>query len=70
MIRLEARNGQRVQRVIGNKVRILEAQVRGLTPQQLMLALGTQRQVNRQLGTILIEQGLVSADDIKKFLKS
>jgi len=41
-----------------------------LTPQQLMLALGTQRQVNRQLGTILIEQGVVSADDIKKVLKS
>jgi adsorption protein B len=41
-----------------------------LTPQQLMLALGTQRTVTRQLGTILIEQGAVTAEDIKNVLKS
>lgn len=41
-----------------------------LTPQQLMLALGSQRTQNRQLGTILIEQGVVSETDIKDVMKS
>jgi adsorption protein B len=36
-----------------------------ITPQQLMLALGTQRTVTRQLGTILIEQGAISKEDLK-----
>lgn len=41
-----------------------------LTPQQLMLALGTQRHVYRPLGTILMEQGSVTEVDIKKVLDS
>ncbi|MBC8090012.1 MAG: hypothetical protein H7Z40_22355 [Phycisphaerae bacterium] len=41
-----------------------------LTPQQLMLALGSQRNQHRQLGTILIEQGVVTETDIKEVLRS
>lgn len=41
-----------------------------LTPQQLMLALGNQRNQHRQLGTILIEQGVVTETDIKEVLRS
>jgi adsorption protein B len=39
-----------------------------LTPQQLMLALGTQRALYRPLGEILVEQGNVSAADVRQAL--
>ncbi|MDQ6612607.1 MAG: phage adsorption protein NrfB [Gemmatimonadota bacterium] len=39
-----------------------------LTPQQLMLALGTQRTVHRPLGEILVEQGSVTSADVKAAL--
>ena len=39
-----------------------------LTPQQLLLALGTQRTVHRPLGEILVEQGSVTSADVKAAL--
>jgi adsorption protein B len=39
-----------------------------LTPQQLMLALGTQRTVHRPIGQILIEQGAITETDVKQAL--
>lgn len=40
-----------------------------LTPQQLILALGTQRTVHRPLGEILVEQGMVSDLDVLRALE-